>query len=98
GTVIRGFIAVIAAQPDIGTTSGAAGGRASVFDVTNPSVEMAEPFTITSTTTLRVVLTGVQGVTSSQVSIRVGTTDITGAAILSGAVQRDQPGFYQIDF
>ncbi len=98
GNLIRSTITIQAAQPDIFTSTMGPGGRALVFDVTNPLVEMAEPFTITATTTLRVVLTGVHGVQASQISIRVGTTDITGASILSAALQRDQPGFYQIDF
>jgi uncharacterized protein (TIGR03437 family) len=98
GVVIRGTITIIASQPDIFTTTNDAGGRAAVFSVTSTSTEMAEPFTVPAT--LRIVLTGVRGVTKSQITVRIGTTDLTGAAILTDALPRgtnQMPGFYQID-
>jgi uncharacterized protein (TIGR03437 family) len=66
---------------------------------------MAEPFTVTSAnetgaivpTRLRIVLTGVRGVTASQITVTIGTTALTGTAIKSDALPRDAPGFYQID-
>lgn len=109
GSVIRSTIQILPAQPDIFTSTSGAGGRAAVFNVTNPLVETAEPFTVTTTylnaqgqtvtepTKLRIVLTGVRGVTKAQVTVRIGTTDLTGAAILTDALPRDMPGFYQID-
>jgi uncharacterized protein (TIGR03437 family) len=98
GVVIRGTIQIIAAQPDIFTTTNDAGGRAAVFSVTSAGAEMAEPFTVP--TTLRIVLTGVRGVPKAQITVRIGTTDLTGAAILTDALPRgtnQMPGFYQID-
>jgi uncharacterized protein (TIGR03437 family) len=109
GSVIRSTVQILPAQPDIFTSTQGPGGRAFVFNVTNPLVETAEPFTVTTTylnaqgqvvtepTKLRIVLTGVRGVTKAQVSVRIGTTDLTGAAILTDALPRDMPGFYQID-
>jgi uncharacterized protein (TIGR03437 family) len=96
GVVTRGTIQILPAQPDIFTTSMDAGGRAAVFSVTNNGLtETAEPFTMPAT--LRIILTGVRGVTSGQVTVRIGTTDLTGAAILTNAVSRGASGFYQID-
>lgn len=106
GAILRSSIQIQAAQPDIFTDTNGPGGNAMVFNVTNPMVEMAGPFTVTSdngsgqtvATVLRVVLTGVQGATKSQITIRIGTTDITGTSILTDALPRDNSGFYQIDF
>ncbi len=61
-------------------------------------METAEPFTVPAV--LRIILTGVRGVTKAQITVRIGTTDLTGAAILTDAVPRGSnqiPGFYQID-
>lgn len=96
GVVTRGTIQILPAQPDIFTTSMDAGGRAAVFSVTNNGLtETAEPFTMPAT--LRIILTGVRNVTTTQVTVRIGTTDLTGAAILTNAVSRGASGFYQID-
>lgn len=93
GVVTRGTIQIVAAQPDIFTTSNDAGGRAAVLTADG----LPEPFTVP--TTLRITLTGVRGVLKGEVTVRIGTTDLTGAAILTDAVQvgNQMPGFYQID-
>jgi uncharacterized protein (TIGR03437 family) len=102
GNVIRTTLHIIAAQPDIFSTTGGADGRAIIFNVTNPMFEVAEPpggFPVTTggvATVLRIVLTGVRGVTPSQVTVRIGSTDLTGAAIKAVA-SREMPGFDQID-
>jgi hypothetical protein len=106
GTVFRSTITVVPARPDIFTNlpTPGPGGRASVFNATN-SVLTGEPITITTVkikggrrvaTVFRVFLTGVGGVPSSAISIRVGTRDISGTAI-SAPVLRE-PGIYSIDF
>jgi uncharacterized protein (TIGR03437 family) len=98
GVVTRGTIQILPAQPDIFTTTMDAGGRAIVFSVDSVGAETAEPFTVPAT--LRIVLTGVRNVTAAQITVRIGTTDLTGAAILTSAVSRGTnqiPGFYQID-
>ena len=106
GAVFRSTITVVPARPDIFTTLPAPGpgGRARVFNATN-RVLTGEPITITTVrirggrrvpTVFRVFLTGVGGVPNTAISIRVGTRDITGAAI-SAPVLRE-PGVYSIDF
>lgn len=98
GVVTRGTIQILPAQPDIFTSTMDAGGRAVVFKVDAAGMETAEPFTVPAV--LRIVLTGVRGVTKAQVTVRIGSTDLTGAAILTDAVPRgtnQMPGFYQID-
>jgi len=106
GTVFRGTITLVPARPDIFTTSAVPGpgGRARIFNATN-RVLTGEPITITTVrtrggrrvpTVLRVFLTGVGGVPSSAITIRVGNRDITGTAI-SAPVLRE-PGVYSIDF
>ncbi len=105
GTVFRGTITVVPARPDIFTTTiPGPGGRARIFNATN-RVLTGEPFTVSTVkikggtrgpTVLRVFLTGVEGVPSSAISIRVGTVDISGSAI-SAPVLRE-PGIYSIDF
>ena len=99
GAVIRSTLAIAAAQPDIATTTNGAGGRAMVLNVTNPCVPTAEPFTVTTTrptggvcssattetvaTELLIMLTGVRTVQRANVTVRIGTTDLTGDAIVS---------------
>ncbi len=47
---------------------------------------------------MRIILTGVQGVTASQITaIRIGSATLTGTSIRSAAVLTEMPGFYQID-
>lgn len=109
GSVIRGTIQILPAQPDIFTSTKGPGGRASVLNFTNPNGGTPEPFTVTTTylnpqgqtvtepTRLRIFLTGVRGVTKSQITVRIGTTDLTGSAILTDAIATDMPGVYSID-
>jgi uncharacterized protein (TIGR03437 family) len=116
GTTIRTTIQVLAAQPDIFTqTNGFGTNRAVVTNVTNPTLAVGtpEPFTVTTTyvnssaqtvtepTKLRIFLTGVRRTTdASQVTVRIGTTDIVGttAATSPVAISRtDTPGTDQID-
>jgi uncharacterized protein (TIGR03437 family) len=111
GTTIRGTIQIQPAQPDLFTETNAFGAnRASVLNVTNPLIAGSpEPFTVTTTyvnssaqlvtepTKLRIFLTGVRRVTDkAQITVRIGTTDLTGAAILS-VMPSDLPGTDQID-
>ncbi|HSK74396.1 MAG TPA: hypothetical protein VK892_22035, partial [Pyrinomonadaceae bacterium] len=46
---------------------------------------------------LRLFLTGVHNVPASAVTIRIGSVQISGTQILTGAVERE-PGVYSIDF
>lgn len=80
-------------------------GRARLFNVTNPNSPKQEPFKVTSETSegtvptkLRLFLTGVKGVTSNQISIKLGNVTVSGSAILTNAVESDYPGIYSFDF
>jgi len=107
GTISRGTITIVPARPDVFTTSvvASSGGRARIFNATN-RVLTGEPFTFRTikikggtrtATILRVFLTGVAAnVPNTAITVRVGTTDITGTAI-SAPVLRE-PGIYSIDF
>ena len=110
GTQIRGSLLIVPAQPDIFTTTMDAGGRAAVFNVTNPMSPTAEPFNVTSTdasgntvpTVLEINLTGVRSATAAEVKVSIvtatGTTDITGDAIVFVRPNREMPGWDLIRF
>jgi uncharacterized protein (TIGR03437 family) len=105
-TVTRAALPIIAAQPDIGIVENN-NNRAVVFNVTGGMMSMSEPFSATTPvitpsgmqsqqTVLGIMLTGVRNIQPSQVTVTIGTTDITGAAIQAVA-QTTTPGFDQID-
>jgi uncharacterized protein (TIGR03437 family) len=102
GTVIRGLIQIVTAQPDIFTTTNGPLGRASVCNITNPAICSPEPFFVTTNdgtgtqvpTVLRVSLTGVRFSLASAIGVTVGTTSITP----SNNVATDLPGSDQVDF
>ena len=90
GTTFRGFVQIVLAQPDIFITSNTFGGnRGVICNVTNSTIPgcIVEPFTVTSLdstgtsvpTVLEIHLTGVRNVLASEVTVRIGTTDITPA-------------------
>ncbi|HKZ81766.1 MAG TPA: hypothetical protein VJ124_26100 [Pyrinomonadaceae bacterium] len=101
GTVFRGFVLIVSAQPDIFTSTNDAGGRALVVNVTNPLSRTPEPFTVKSldqsgtlvATVLEVTLTGVRGASTGEVKVIVGTTEISGTSILFVGPNREMPGF-----
>ncbi|MBA3712121.1 MAG: PD40 domain-containing protein [Pyrinomonadaceae bacterium] len=95
GAVIRSAVTVVAAQPDLFTSTNGPAGRAAVLNVTNPLAPSAEPFNITTTrptadgtgtetvaTELMIMLTGVRGTLRTAITVRIGTTDLTGDAII----------------
>jgi uncharacterized protein (TIGR03437 family) len=103
GTVIRGNIALVAAQPDVFTTTNGPGGRASICNITDATAVgcQPEPFNITSPpspggspvpTVLEVHVTGVRGTAPASISVILGTTSIAG----SSNIPSDQPGFDNI--
>jgi uncharacterized protein (TIGR03437 family) len=99
GTVIRGFITIVSAQPDVETSSNGPSGRALICNITNPLTFpcQPEPFNVTSPdqngnlvpTVLEVHVTGVRGTSAGSISVVIGTTSITA----SRNVPSDQPGF-----
>lgn len=110
GIQFKGFLLIVAAQPDIFTTTNDAGGRAAVVNVTNPMARTPEPFSVTSTdgsgntvaTVLEISLTGIRTVVAAEVKISIvtatGTTDITGDSIILVTPNREMPGFDLIQF
>jgi uncharacterized protein (TIGR03437 family) len=97
GTVIRGGVTIVPAQPDIFTSTNGPGGRAVVCNATNPAVCTPEPFTVTTNngtgtqvaTILRVSMTGVRNNLASTITATIGTTVITTA---SSNATSDLPG------
>jgi uncharacterized protein (TIGR03437 family) len=106
GHILRGSVLLVSAQPDIFTSTNGAGGRAQAF---NAFTLQPEPFTIFTVrprrprtpTVLRIILTGVEGVPSSAISVRIGSQTINGTATatspIASAALTTMPGFYQID-
>ncbi|HKP47475.1 MAG TPA: hypothetical protein VJT50_12820 [Pyrinomonadaceae bacterium] len=91
GTVIRGTLNIIFAQPDIFSSTHDAGGRAVICNVTNTAVSgcVLEPFNVTSAnssgtlvaTVLEIHVTGVRGLLPSEVSVTIGTTNIVPSSV-----------------
>ncbi|MFN2515207.1 MAG: hypothetical protein ABR556_03240 [Pyrinomonadaceae bacterium] len=101
GTVFRGFVQIVASQPDIFTSTNAAGGIAMVCNVTNTAASgcITGPFKVMSAdstgtlvpTVLEIWLTGVRGVIASEAKVTIGTTDITPTSV------RRNTGFFGND-
>ncbi len=92
GRVFRGFLNVIAAQPDIFSSTGDAGGTAIVCNVTNPLAAgcVPGPFRLTSfngtatvATVIEIQVTGVRGEATSETSVAIGATNITPTSVRS---------------
>jgi uncharacterized protein (TIGR03437 family) len=107
GTVIKGEIFIVPARPDVFTTLAVPGpgGQARVVNATN-TVQTREPFLIRTlryrggrkvNSVLRLYLTGVNNITAANIRIRIGTTDIPAAQIVTNAVLAE-PGVYTVDF
>ena len=87
GTVFRGFVQIVASQPDIFTSTNDAGGIAMVCNITNTAVSgcVPGPFQVTTAdstgtlvpTVLEIWLTGVRGIAATESKVTIGTTDIT---------------------
>jgi hypothetical protein len=105
-TLYRGLVQIVAAQPDIFTTTNDAGGRAIALNVTDPNTRTPEPFTVTSTdatgatvpTVIELSVTGMRFTSPVEVTVTVGTTAINGAAILAVRPNPEMPGFDIINF
>jgi uncharacterized protein (TIGR03437 family) len=100
-TLFRGFVQLVAAQPDIFTTTNDAGGRAIAFNVTNPMTPTTEPFSVTTggvATVLELNVTGVRNVIPGEVTVTIGTTAITAGGIVAVKPNPQMPGFDIINF
>jgi uncharacterized protein (TIGR03437 family) len=97
-TVFRGLLLVLPGQPDIGTTTDDAGGRAIAFNAADDS---PEPFSVTTDgapTRIELTVTGVRFATPAEITVTVGTTAISGAGILSVRPNTNMLGFDIIEF
>ena len=105
-TLLRGLVQITIAQPDIFTSTNDADGRAAAFNVTNPTARSTEPFSVTSPnsagtsvpTVLELNVTGVRLAARTEITVTVGTTAITGDAIVSVQPNPEMPGFDIINF
>jgi uncharacterized protein (TIGR03437 family) len=105
-TLLRGFVQIVPGQPDIFTSTNDAGGRAAVFNVTNPNTRTAEPFSVTSTdasgntvaTILELNLTGIRLAAKTEITVTVGTTVISADSIVLVKSNPEMPGFDIINF
>jgi WD40-like Beta Propeller Repeat len=106
GIIFRGSITIVPTRPDVFTffPVPAPNGRARIFNITN-TVFRTEPFNVTTLrfrggrrvpTVLRLFLTGVEGVTTTNTipTIRIRDTTITPT---TAAILRE-PGIYSFDF
>jgi len=100
-TLLRGFVQLIPAQPDIFTSTMDAGGRAVAFNVTNGiNPGTPEPFDVTTggnPTVIELWVTGVRNAARGEISVTVGTTVIT-TDVSSVRPNTNMPGFDLIDF
>jgi hypothetical protein len=107
GVRFSGEVAIVPTRPDIFTLSGVPepGGRADLRNVTN-RVHTTEPFTVRTIlekggkkvyTRLRIRATGILDRTASQLQVRIGGATISGAEILTNAVEVE-PGVFEFDF
>ena len=105
GSVIKGWVTIVPARPDIFSSVFGPGGRAQALNVVN-RVHTPEPFTVTTVevrggdrvpSLIRLRVTGVEGTTAANFSIRIGSQTITGTAVKSGGVLVE-PGVYYVDF
>ena len=97
-TILRGLVQLIAAQPDIFTTTGDAGGRAAAINAANGTTE---PFSVTTDgapTVIQLSVTGVRFATTAEITVTVGTTAISGTAITAVMPNPEMPGFDIINF
>jgi uncharacterized protein (TIGR03437 family) len=107
GVRFGGELAIVPTRPDVFTTSPVPGpnGRADLRNVTN-RVHTTEPFTVRTirekggkkvATVLRIRATGILDRTISQLQVRIGGATISGAEILTNAVEVE-PGVFEFDF
>jgi uncharacterized protein (TIGR03437 family) len=110
GVVLRGEVQVLHnSQPDVlmnfSETMPTQLGRARLLNVTDPNNPLPEPFRITTVTPggtlptkLRLFLTGVEGVTAANLSIKIGDVTVPAGSVLNNAVETDYPGVFSVDF
>jgi len=105
-TIFRGFVPIVLSQPDIFSSTAAAGGRAIALNITNPAAQTPEPFSVTSPdatgtsvpTVIQLSVTGVRSILAAEVTVTVGTIAISGGDIVFIGPNTEAPGFDLINF
>ena len=105
-TLHRGFVQIVAGQPDIFTSTMDAGGRAAAFNVTDGKTRLPEPFSVTSPdatgtavpTVIELSVTGLRFAQPAEIIVTVGPANISGAGILLVRSNPKMPGFDIINF
>jgi hypothetical protein len=104
-TALRGFVQIVGGQPDIVTSANGPGGDARAVNVTNPNQRLDPPFNVTSSdgtatvaTIVELSLTGVRGALTSEITVTVGTTAISGTAIVAVRANENMPGLDFVNF
>jgi uncharacterized protein (TIGR03437 family) len=97
-TQLRGFVQIVAGQPDIFTTTNGPNGRAAA---TNAATGTVEPFSVTTNgnpTVIQLMVTGVRFAARTEISVTVGTTVISGDGIVSVQPNQENHGVDFINF
>jgi uncharacterized protein (TIGR03437 family) len=90
GTTYRGFVQIVAAQPDLFSSTGDAGGTAVVCNVTNPTVSdcVTGTFPLNSSngtalvpTVIEIHLTGVRSAATTETTVAIGATNIVPSSV-----------------
>ena len=107
GTITRSVLNLVQAQPDIFEDPGRPG-RAFALNITNTTMGVGtlEPFNVTSVdglgrtvpTVIAVSVTGMRNVLPSQITVRVGSTDITGTDNVLYVAETSLPGVQEVWF
>ncbi len=104
-TQLRGLIQIVSGQPDIFSTTSDAGGNALATNITIPTMPTDPPFNVTTDvngtpvpTVVELKVTGLRRVLKNEISVTIGTTSITGDAILTLTSNPNMPGLDLITF
>lgn len=104
-TQLRGLTQIVTGQPDIFSTTGDAGGNALATNITIPTMPTDPPFNVTTDvngtpvpTVVELKVTGLRRVLRNEISVTIGTTSITGDAILTLNPNPNMPGLDLLTF
>ncbi len=108
GTELKSWVTIVPSRPDIFAKDGniGPGGRAKAFNVTN-SIHTTEPFAIKTVkrrgnllvpSVIRVYMTGVEGLNSAVMTMRLRDAAIVGSNIRTTNPVLIEPGIYMVEF
>ena len=99
-TIFHGLVQIVAGQPDLFTSTNGAGGTAAAVNVTNPNNRLPPPFNVTTVvgstavpTILEFTVTGLRIAGTAEITVTIGTTQISGANIVFVGPNPAMPGF-----